>query len=321
MKRRPRPVVILAALFIYVLLQFIWWEVLLVRQTADIISEKEKIMALGSADAASLDEGLEELRRKKAARIVMIVGEGTVFLLILLFGVNKIRQAYAKEESLNRRQKNFFLSITHELKTPIAATKLQLQTLQKQVLDGPAREGLVKNALEETERLSLLIDKVLLASSLESGAHVFHLREDDLGEFVGQACARYYQHAIASGMLVTQIQNDVRCRFDRDAFLSVVTNLVDNAIKYGKPPVTVTVQKEAGGAALRVADGGEGIPAAERGQIFSRFYRSGNEATRRAKGTGLGLYIVDYIVRRHNGEINVITNQPSGAIFEVKLNA
>ncbi|MGZ4044409.1 MAG: two-component sensor histidine kinase, partial [Bacteroidia bacterium] len=78
---------------------------------------------------------MNALHQKKKTQVMMIVGEGTVFLLLLLFGVYKVKQAHNKEFELTNQQKNFFLSITHELKTPIAATKLQLQTLQKYKLD------------------------------------------------------------------------------------------------------------------------------------------------------------------------------------------
>src|SRR5687768_3822345 len=131
MKRTPRATIILGVLFGYVLLQFLWWEILLVRQNSAIINEKQKLAALASTDAATLENEIARLQKKKRAQTYMIVGEGTVFLLLLLFGLHKIRQAHEKELALNRQQKNFFLSITHELKTPIAATRLQLQTLQK----------------------------------------------------------------------------------------------------------------------------------------------------------------------------------------------
>src|SRR5690606_29134469 len=97
------------------------------------------------------------------------VGEGTVFLLLLLFGIYKIKQAQDKELALTSQQNNFFLSVTHELKTPVAATKLQLQTLQKRTLDAPTQEQLIKNALLETERLNVFDDNELLASRHGSG--------------------------------------------------------------------------------------------------------------------------------------------------------
>jgi two-component system, OmpR family, sensor histidine kinase CiaH len=322
MKRKPRAIVILTILFVYVLLQFLWWEVLLVRQTGTIISEREKLAALSTPNASSLEAQISELRSKQRKQTIMIVGEGTVFLLLLLFGVNKIRQAYSKEESLNRQQKNFFLSITHELKTPIAATKLQLQTLEKQKLDDGQRTQLVKKALEETNRLNTLIDKVLLASNLESGEFVFRKERADLSRLVTDTCVRYYKTNLDAGDLSLDIDQGVFAEIDPEAFASVITNLVDNALKYSPIPqrVSVSLRSQSRTVQLQVADNGPGVPPAEREQIFRRFYRAGDESTRRSKGTGLGLFIVNYIVRRHGGSVGLKEKPGGGSIFEVKLN-
>ncbi len=164
MKTKSRSILFFSILFGYVLLQFTWWEILLVKQNDKIISEKQKLIELSTPDESRLKAEIADLHQKKKMQTVMIVSEGTVFLLLLLFGVYKVKQAHDKENYLNTQQKNFFLSITHELKTPIAATKLQLQTLQKQTLDPAIQQELISNALLETERLNNLIDNVLFAS-------------------------------------------------------------------------------------------------------------------------------------------------------------
>jgi signal transduction histidine kinase len=103
--------------------------------------------------------------------------------------------------------------------------------------------------------------------------------------------------------------------------LSVVYNLIENAIKYSPPetPLAIKLTSENGLAVLRVADEGYGIPELERKKIFKKFYRVGNEDTRRTKGTGLGLYIVERIVALHGGRIHVMPNQPRGTVFEIKF--
>jgi signal transduction histidine kinase len=191
MKSKSRSIVILSILFGYILLQFLWWEVLLVRQTSQIINEKQKLTELAIADANRLQEEVAKLHAKKVKQTIMIVGEGTVFLLLLLFGIYKIKQAVVREAELATQQKNFFLSITHELKTPISATKLQLQTLQREGIDEEMRALLVNNALKETDRLNALIDNVLFASRLESTQ--FKLRKEaiDFGVYLSDLSNRY----------------------------------------------------------------------------------------------------------------------------------
>jgi signal transduction histidine kinase len=323
MKTSQRSIVILSLLFGYILLQFLWWEVLLVRQNDRIINEKQKLMELASTDAAKLKSDIDLLHHKKEMQTVMIVSEGTVFLLLLLFGMYKIKQAIDKERSLNNQQNNFFLSITHELKTPIAATKLQLQTLQKQKLDENTRQELINNALMENDRLNTLIDNVLLASRLETDAFVLKTQETDLGNLVDSIAKRYYKTEIDKSEIILDIKQNVYAAIDEQAFPSIVTNLVDNAIKYSGDPkkITVSLAKENNEAVLCVKDEGRGIDDRDKEKIFDKFFRSGNEETRSSKGTGLGLYIVNYIAKKHQARILVKNNTPKGTIVELRLHA
>jgi two-component system sensor histidine kinase CiaH len=321
MKVRSRPILILGILFGYVLLQFLWWEILLVRQNGNIINEKQKLMELSYTDAALLERDISALHQKKKMQTIMIVSEGTVFLLLLLFGVYKIKVANDKETELNNRQKNFFLSITHELKTPIAATKLQLQTLQKQKLDEATRQELIHNALAETERLNILIDNVLMASRLDSGELQFSRGNTNLTELCNNILHRYYKEEIKKGELSIDLQPDVYARIDGFAFPSVITNLTDNALKYSanEKKVNFALSSANNEVMIKVADHGIGVADTDKEKIFKRFYRSGDESTRRTKGTGLGLYIARYIVGQHDGKIMVTNNTPSGSIFYVQL--
>jgi signal transduction histidine kinase len=324
MKARSRSIIILGILFGYILLQFLWWEILLVKQNDKIIGEKQKLIELSSTDEVKLKQDLAILHHKKKMQTVMIVSEGTVFLLLLLFGVYKIKQALDKETYLNNQQKNFFLSVTHELKTPIAATKLQLQTLRKQKLDEATQQQLISNALLETERLNMLIDNILLASRLENGDFIFHLAEVDLSELVLSILQRYYKAEIASGALRLNLQENLKMKADANAFPSIVINLVDNALKYstGEKNILVELKEtENKKLILKVSDTGCGISHEDKPRIFTKFFRAGNEETRSSKGTGLGLYIVNYIISQHHGKIGVKDNLPKGSIFEIEFYA
>ncbi len=323
MKHKPRALIIFSVLFVYVLLQFLWWEILLVKQHGQIIDEKQKIVALSVSDDKQLSAELEELRAKRTSKTIMIVGEGTVFLLLLLFGVYKVKQAYDREEELRRQQNNFFLSITHELKTPIAATKLQLQTIQKQKPEKNIQDELIQNALQETERLNNLIDNVLLASRMESPGFKVESETLDFSELLKKLIKRYYSKESEEGIVQLNAGQSFKLLGDEQALTSIVTNLVDNALKYSINEKHVQIQliHKENKLFLEVKDKGIGISKNDKEKVFRKFYRAGNEETRKSKGTGLGLYIVKKLVEAQKGDIQIKDNSVSGTVFTVCFNA
>ncbi len=323
MKHKPRAILFFSILFTYVILQFLWWEILLVKQTGQIIDEKQKIAALSVSDDKQLRAELEGLQNKRTTKTVMIVGEGTVFLLILLFGIYKIKQAYDKEDELRRQQNNFFLSITHELKTPIAATKLQLQTIQKQKPEQAIQEELIQNALHETERLNTLIDNVLLASRMESPGFKVNLEPIDLSALLNKLMKRYYSRELSAGSILVSATSPQTALADEQAFTSILTNLVDNALKYTgtEKNIQVNLSQQKDKIVFEVKDNGIGILKQDKEKIFNRFYRAGNEETRRSKGTGLGLYIVKKLAHAQKAEVRIQDNTPSGTCFTLRFHA
>lgn len=323
MKHKSRALIFFSILFTYVVLQFLWWEVLLVRQSGQIIDEKQKVVALSVSDDKQLKEELTDLQNKRTTKTVMIVSEGTVFLLLLLFGVYKIKQAYDRDDELRRQQNNFFLSITHELKTPIAATKLQLQTIQKQKPEPSVQDELIQNALQETERLNTLIDNVLLASRMDSPGFKVELRQIDLSELLQKLMKRYYSRECESGSIHLFSGSSKSVWADEQALTSILTNLVDNALNYSgdKKNIHIVLSGKDEKIILEVKDNGVGVSKQDKEKIFTRFYRAGNEETRRSKGTGLGLYIVKKLVEAQKGDVQVKDNTPSGTIFSIRFNA
>ncbi len=321
MKKKSPSILIFSILFGYIIIQFLWWEVLLVKQIGQIISEKQKLVELSSTNSEFIIKELALLQQKKIKQIIMIVSEGTVFLLLLLFGIYKIKEAYTKEIELTHQQKNFLLSITHELKTPIAATKLQLQTLQKHKLDEVMQQELISNALLETERLNNLIDNVLLARRLDSGEFIFKKEKENISELIESVLLRYYKSELLKNELQINVENNIFFDCDKTIFPSIIINLIDNAIKYSfnKKEITIDLKKANKIIVLTISDVGCGIADEDKKRIFTKFYRAGNEETRTTKGTGLGLYIVNYLVKKHGGTINVKNNLPKGTIFEISF--
>lgn len=249
----------------------------------------------------------------------MIAGEGIVFISLLSLGVVMTRKAFKKEVEFTRQQKNFLLSVTHEFKSPIAALQLNLQTILKRNLPEQMQNDFVNNALADTNRLNYLVENVLTATLIENKNYQLHREPVDLSRLVTEQTEILKRYYGQKAIITTEVDNNLVCRIDEQAIASVITNLVDNAVKYsvGIAAVHIRLSKENEKVVLQISDEGRGIPDAEKENVFNKFYRIGNEETRKTKGTGLGLYIVNRIIAAHGGEIKIKDNQSSGTIFEI----
>ncbi|HRH38265.1 MAG TPA: HAMP domain-containing sensor histidine kinase, partial [Flavobacteriales bacterium] len=252
-----------------------------------------------------------------ARRFWMVVGEAGVFLLLLLVFLLFMYRAVRRELRAAAAQRNFLLAVTHELRTPIAAVKLQLQTLARPNLAAEQTEALRVAAIEEADRLALLTDKVLLATSAEEGAVPLRKEPMDVMDALRQVIERTRATIDGSHAVELNGPEQLRTQSDPHAIRSIAENLIENAVKYAPAHTTITVEVKPGadGWRLMVMDEGPGVAAEEREVIFDRFYRSGSEETRSAKGTGLGLYIVKRLVERMGGTVEVRARRPQGAIF------
>lgn len=318
---QKRTVLIFSIFVSYIIFQFLWWEVLLVKQSNEIIKEKQNLVALSTTNFDTILKDIEELESKKNKRVYMIVGEGTVFMLILLFGIIKVRSSIKKEIELNEQQKNFILSVSHELKTPIAASKLQIQTLLKHELNRDKQIELLSNALEETERLNKLVENVLTVNQLSNKNISFHKEDFNCSELIELTVKRYFSNFVINKTLKLNIEDNIYLKADKDLIQSVVINLIENAIKYSFEEVNIVLnlKKENNKIVFEIGDNGIGISAFEKEKIFEKFYRSGNEDTRKTKGTGIGLFLVKSICDLHHASISVLPNQPKGSVFKIEF--
>ncbi len=305
----------------YVVLQFLWWEVLLVRQSDNIISLKQNIAALSSSDDKIILRDIADLQKKKNARVYMIVGEGTVFLLILLFGVYQVRKSIKRESELANQKSNFILSVSHELKTPIAATKLQLQTLIKHDLERDKQKELLNNALNENNRLHKLVDNVLMANQIENNNLSIQKENINLSELIETTVKRYFSEQIEKKNIVLNIEPDIFYFGDKELLPSIFINLIENAIKYSFETLAIDVvlKNINNNTILEIKDQGCGISDKEKETVFQKFFRSGSENTRKTKGTGIGLFIVKSICDLHQIQIKISNNQPIGSIFQIQF--
>jgi len=316
-KVRSGPLFIFYALVIYVAIQFFWWSYLMVEQSEEIYNQKmELISAYSSPEDSKAKQDV--LQKEMVKKWYMIAGEGSVFLGILSLGVLMVRRSFRKETELIEKQNTFLHSVTHEFKSPVASMRLQLETLQKRSLTTEQQQNALANAIDDTERLDVLIEKILMAARIDSGEFSTHREYMNLSEKLKEIIAQI-QRAYPQRNVVTDVQKEVFLNIDPFALNSIVTNLMENAFLYSPAdkPVEVSLSTRKNAVHLSVKDQGMGIPAKEKKQVFQKFYRS--DSTQGYKGTGLGLFLVDYFVRVHNGNIEVSDNKPKGSIFDISF--
>ena len=305
MKKTFRPLIIFYILVAYIFVQFCWW-------AYHIYDLQLAIHNL------QLRQGVET---NLSSKIWMIVGEGGVFLILLLLGAIITTKSFKKEIALGKQQKNFLLSITHELKSPIASVKLYLETLQKHTLEKEKQKEIISNSLNETERLLSLAENILLSAKIESGTFSLYKEKINLSEFTEETISKTVFFREKTHSFMFNVEPNIFLKTDKLAYSSLLLNLVENAVKYSpvNSKITIGLKKENTNVIVSVSDEGIGIAEKEKKNIFKKFYRIGNEETRKTKGTGLGLYIVKYLVGQLDGILSVKNNSPKGSIFEVKM--
>jgi two-component system phosphate regulon sensor histidine kinase PhoR len=295
-RRFKNPVFILYLLVIYVTLQFGWWLFLIYRLYNQLYVDNT-------------------ILQKKT---VMLLGEGSVFFVILIIGVTILLRAFKQERELNQQQENFVLSVTHELKTPISSVKLFLQTLKKRELTSEKREEIYDRSLMEINRLDSLVNNLLLTRSIENNNYFLYKAPLNLKEFISEKIS-LLEKSILKAHKISLSLEEVILDVDHLGFESIFVNLIDNAAKYSPAGSTITVelQENKQEVVLNILDQGSGIDKKKHTRVFSKFYREEKEMTRKSKGTGLGLYIVNFLVKKHNGQINLAENAPNGLIVSI----
>jgi signal transduction histidine kinase len=262
-----------------------------------------------------------ELASLQSNRLGMVLGEGSIFVIILVFGAFYLHKSINQEQKLQEQKRNFLLSVTHELKSPLASIKILLQTIQKRDLNRAQTLNFIDKALLDIERLDDMVENMLLASKIDNRSYSFPKAQFNLSVLVDSIVNRLQITKCDCNQQIidAEIEPKIEITGDKFALTSVVTNLIENAIKYSSPCETVAVKlfSKEGRVHLQVADHGIGIADAEKNRIFDKFYRVGSEDTRNTKGTGLGLYIVKEVLDKHEATIRVKDNRPAGSIFEV----
>ncbi len=304
-------------LLLYIIAALVWWFVELNQQNTEMYLFKKELLSLQDPNYQVKLNFIEEEQKRN---VTQYLGEGITFFALMVLGAIYVYRSVRKQIRLNDQQQNFMMAVTHELKTPIAITRLNLETLQRRKLDSVQQEKIIDISLQETARLNDLCENILLVTRMDSGHYMLHPEQLDLSALlrssVSNLRARFPKKEIKE-----QISAGISFTGDTLLLQLLFNNLIENAIKYSPADkaVEVRLKKDDGRTRFEIIDQGSGIPDIEKKRVFQKFYRSGNENTRSTKGTGLGLYLSQKIAEDHNTTIEIRDNQPTGSIFTIEF--
>ena len=266
----------------------------------------------------------------RLAPLADVSGTGSVYLLSILLllagsaGLFAVYRMVGVTVSFAERRSNFVAAVSHELKTPLTAIRMYAEMLRDGIVPSePKRQEYYGTITSESERLSRLINNVLEFSRLEKGTRQMNLVAGSLGPVVEEMAELLWPHAEREGFTL-QVESDPDLppvRYDRDALLQVLFNLVDNAIKYAREApqrlISLECRRRDGGVAVLVRDRGPGVAPRHLTQLFEPFFRGETELTRRTKGSGIGLALVKGLVERMDAGIS--GRNAEGGGFEVSI--
>ena len=301
-------------LLTYVIAALVFWFIALNRQNAELslyrlemIDENDKNYSLKESDI------LDSKNRKTT----QYLGEGITFFLLIVAGAAFVFRAINRQLYQSQQQQHFMMAITHELKTPIAVTKLNLETLQKRTLNSEQQQKLISTTIQEADRLNALCNNMLLTTQIEAGGYQIIKEKINLAE-LAKTCVHDFTVRYPHRKIEALINEEVFVMGDTMLLQLAVNNLLDNAIKYSGKEDKISLSIECSKILVKlcITDEGPGIFPAEKEKIFVKYYRG---ASRQTKGTGLGLYLTKKIMEQHNGSIHVSDNVPHGSIFEISF--
>lgn len=302
------------AVISYMIVGICWWSFLLFKEN----NEKHQLkLELAKYQAAELSEVESEYER----RSFMIFGEGLVLIISLIAGVWIINRSALKEIKTASIHSNFLLSVSHELKSPIAAVKLALETLRRPKLAHRDAEEITNRAIQDAVRLESLVENILVSAHLDHQAlqlvKDYYSVESVLSSIIKKV--QRFQHRIVLnvhenatvGMLYIDKQNFERC----------VENLISNAGQYSTEDhkIELNVWQKENNFVFEIMDEGPGIAIEDQEKMFEKFHRGSQSQVGAVKGTGLGLYISSQIAIAHGGKL-VYNERPSGgSIFTLEI--
>jgi len=275
-----------------------------------------------SIDPATAEQVLEGRR----GRVRMFAAEGAFFMLLILLGALSIHRALRQSAQLERQQQNFLAAVTHELKSPLASIRLFSETVSARELSDAKRREFMDKITEDVIRLEEMVDDVLEAATLSRETYHPQLTGTDLSAALQSYADLYRARAERAGIQwQTDIIPGLHARTDYRHLRRAVGAVLDNAIKYsqhvaGDKTIRVGLTRSGSEAIITVADGGVGLSPSDQKRVFERFFRAGDEMTRRVAGSGLGLYLAREIIDAHGGKVSLRSDGLGhGTTVEIRL--
>ena len=321
-KRFRYVIVVYWLLLLYIVAALVWWFVSLEKQNQNLtdlrLSElnSQKV----TLDPKKFAEENFKIQNDSKRNTDKYIAEGVTFLILIFVGAFFVYRSTSKQFRVQLQQQNFMMAITHELKTPISVAMLNLETLQKYQLDAEKQKKLIRMTLQETSRLDTLINNILVSSQLEGGGYVFSKEELDFSSLF-KDCIRDAKTRYPERNFIEDIEPEIEIAGDPLLLQLLISNLIENAVKYSpkEKPIICKLNRSGKDVRMNIIDEGIGIADTEKTKIFEKFYRTGNESTRKTQGTGLGLYLCSKIAGDHNADISVTNNIPSGTNFAIRF--
>jgi signal transduction histidine kinase len=311
-------------LLFYVVAALVWWFISLEKQNQRI-TDLQYHELYAKKDSLTLQQMGDELTKIDAGskrNTGKYLAEGIAFLILILVGAAFVYRAVRRQFLMQQQQQNFMMAVTHELKTPISVAQLNLETLQKYQLEAGKQQKLIRMTLQETNRLNTLINNILVSSQLDGGGYVSSKEELDFSLLVSD-CIKEARSRYPDRFFSDDITPEIEVAGDPLLLQLMISNLVENAVKYSskEKPISCRLSKSGRDIILNIIDEGIGINEEEKKKIFEKFYRIGNEATRKTQGTGLGLYLCRKIAHDHNADITVTNHLPAGSNFAIRFHS
>ena len=319
-KRLKRTSLLFFVLFFYVIAALVWWFISLEKQNTRLASSDLQHLSSRKEqmDPEEYRRGTERIEKERQRNSAKYISEGVTFLLLIMTGAAFVYRGVRRQFLVQQQQQNFMMAVTHELKTPISVARLNLETLRKYQLDPEKQQKLLRNTLDETNRLNVLTNNILVSAQLEGGR--YNMSEDELAiADLLKDCLSDFRKRFPDRQYLEEIEEEAEVKGDPLLLQMLINNLLENATKYSprEKPIRAVLSRNRQGLALQIIDEGPGIPDNEKQKIFQKFYRIGNESTRTTQGTGLGLYLCRKIARDHHADISVTNHLPQGSNFTV----
>jgi len=250
----------------------------------------------------------------------LILTEGLLLLVAILAGVYVIFLYWQRQAALLKAKRDFIAQVTHELKSPLASLQLHLETIRRRHPSPVKMETFLDTMLADTERLDTLVNNLLSVNRLEQRGMRLALKTRNFSALVSNYFRPQQYSLPRAGTMHLDVESGLFARIDKDSIETVFRNLLENAILYSpsQPKLWVNLYRDDNSAHFVIIDQGRGVAAKEQKKVFQMFYR-GRQSGETIRGTGLGLFITQAIIRLHRGKVWLQSGDPTGTEVHIRL--